>query len=161
MRLFAGIFPPQEVLEQLSEVAVQVKEMHPNAIIVKPEKMHLTVRFFGQAELEETLGCMEAAARRAEKFMVTLNHVDAFPNRKMARVVFCGVSDPTPIESLMHAAGQLKPRAHLTVARLATPRTIKKAEIEPIVFQAESVRLVNSVLGKDARYEIMKEWALG
>lgn len=161
MRLFAGIFPPATLLERLEEIARAVRLLHPNAILVKPEKMHLTVRFFGRADLEETTQVLEAAMNGATRFEVTLDHIDAFPNRRMAHVVFCGVREPKQLEALMFAVGQRKPRAHLTLARLASPRTVKKLGIEPLSFWAERICLVNSVLGEEARYEVLREWSLG
>ena len=160
MRLFAGIFPPPHLVDRLAEEAAHVKQLHPNAILVKPEKMHLTVRFFGKAELDETIAVLKSAVDGFKKFEVLLDHVDAFPNRKMARVVFCGVCDTDALESLMRLAGQKRPHGHLTLARLATPRTVKKAAIEPIAFTSQKLSLVNSVLGNEAHYETLEEWNL-
>jgi 2'-5' RNA ligase len=160
MRLFAAIFPPKEVAEKCAQIAAAMKAFHPNAILVKPEKMHLTLRFFGDEEVSECEKVIDEAVKEESAFDVAIDHVDAFPLRKQARVIFCGVQLPSPLPRLMAAVGQEKPHAHLTIARLPTPRTVKFMEVVPVEFRAEKVSLVNSVLGEGSKYEILREWVL-
>jgi 2'-5' RNA ligase len=161
MRLFAAIFPPESVLPRISAVAKAVNILHTSAIAVKQEKMHVTLQFFGDADLEECSAKIDkAVALFPESFDVSLDHVDAFPLRKTARVIFAGAENPEPIVRLMKALMTKRPHAHLTLARLPKPRTVKLMQIEPITFRADRVVLVNSVLGENAKYEILREWPL-
>ncbi|MEO7453388.1 MAG: RNA 2',3'-cyclic phosphodiesterase [Fimbriimonadales bacterium] len=160
MRLFAAIFPPQDVAEKCGQIATAIKTFHPKAILVKPEKMHLTLRFFGDVEVARAEALVDAAVEGKSAFDVALDHVDAFPLRKQARVIFCGAQMPSPLPKLMASMGQEKPHAHLTIARLPTPRTVKYMHLSPVEFRAEKVVLVNSVLGEGGVYEIQREWDL-
>ena len=160
MRLFAAIFPAAETVAKLAEVAKAVKQLHTSSILVKPDKMHMTLQFFGDADFDETSAMVtDAVERFPESFEITLDHIDAFPLRKTARVIFAGAQDPLPIIRLMKALDTKRPHAHLTLARLPKPRTVKLQSIEPISFRAERVVLANSVLGSE-RYEILREWPL-
>ena len=161
MRLFAAIFPPSDVVAKLAEVSQAVKALHTSAITVRPEKMHVTLQFFGDADPEETaLKVNEAVSKYGESFDLTLDHIDAFPLRKTARVIFAGAQDPRPVMRLMKALETKHPHAHLTLARLPKPRTVKIAQIEPITFKADRIMLVNSVLGEGGKYETLREWEL-
>ena len=161
MRLFAAIFPPPDVLPSLAETAQAVGQLHTSAILVKPEKMHVTLQFFGDADPDECAEKVDAAvARYGESFELTLDHIDAFPLRKTARVIFAGAQDPRPVVRLMKALDSKRPHAHLTLARLPKPRTVKLMRINPTTFKASRIVLVNSVLGTDSKYEIIREWPL-
>jgi 2'-5' RNA ligase len=161
MRLFAAIFPPPDVVQKLAEVSQAVKALHTSAITVKPEKMHVTLRFFGDADLEKTVNIVnEAVSKYGESFDLTFDHIDAFPLRKTARVIFAGAQDPRPVLRLMKAVETDRPHAHLTLARLPKPRTVKLAKFEPITFRADRIVLVNSTLGEGGKYETLQEWKL-
>lgn len=160
MRLFAAIFPPPDVLAQLDATAHAVKLLHTSAILVKPEKMHLTLQYFGDADQAETTEKVASAVDGVGAFDVTLDHIDAFPLRKIARVIFAGAQDPRPIMRLMKSLEAKHAHAHLTLARLPQPRTVKLLPIEPITFRATRVALVNSILGENVKYETLQEWEL-
>jgi 2'-5' RNA ligase len=160
VRLFAAIFPPVDVAQKCGQIAAAIKIFHPKAILVKPEKMHLTLRYFGDIEVAKAEALIEAAVDGVKAFDVALDHVDAFPLRKQARVIFCGAQLPSPLPRLMASMGQERPHAHLTLARLPTPRTVKYLPVSPVEFRAEKVVLANSVLGEGGVYEILREWDL-
>lgn len=160
MRLFAAIFPPTEVSEKCAQIGHALKSFHSSAILVKPEKMHLTLNFFGDVSQEEAEAVIEEGLKDQEAFDVVIDHVDGLPLRKKARVIYCGVESPSPLPGLMKAMGHDRPRAHLTIARLPSPRTVKHMDLSPVTFRADKVVLVNSVLGEGGAYEILREWDL-
>jgi 2'-5' RNA ligase len=160
MRLFAAIFPDMGAREQLSFLSRQLSELYPEGAFVASEKLHLTLRFFGDYEINEAWMVVQNAIAGATSFDVELSHVDAFPRATDARVLFCGLGDAARLAPIMTKAGEQRAYPHLTIARFRKRRPILPALIEPIHFPAVSIKLVESVLGIDARYEIVREWKL-
>jgi 2'-5' RNA ligase len=73
----------------------------PGARWEQPEKLHLTLRFLGEAEgsvLSETITALGRV--RAAPFALTLASVGHFPPRGQPRSVWIGVQDPKPVSEL-------------------------------------------------------------
>ena len=101
---------------------------------VKPEGVHLTLKFLGEipeAQVEMVLGAVERAARSTGTLNLALSEIGAFPSVKSPRVVWVGVKgDVGPLGELAGRVDQeihgstgvsLEKRAfspHLTLARV-------------------------------------------
>ncbi len=76
---------------------------------VKPEAMHLTLKFLGElaAERQEELaGALQRAAASSRAVTVTVADFGAFPDPRRPRVVWAGVSPEPALELLQHQVEQ-------------------------------------------------------
>lgn len=135
----------------------------------RPEKLHLTLKFFGDVN-EDQLGQLNKATEQAasvvEPFRLSTAETGVFPSIRKARVLWLGVVDPggefrrfhQMLETECEKAGfapesrDLKP--HLTIARLREPERSAglaaahlRAEIEPVEFLVPEVVIYESRLG--------------
>ena len=166
MRLFAGIFPDEYALEKIIEVQTEFKKtLNQKASWTKREKLHITLRFFGDdAEPEKAAAIVSDAIKDIREFQVSLVNLSGFPKPYRARVAFL---EPIQSDYLMDFARNItppderNPHPHLTLARLTPPQQLPKIAFEPIEFSAKKVLLVQSILSGDNQgYHVLNEWKL-
>ncbi|MCA0458617.1 MAG: RNA 2',3'-cyclic phosphodiesterase [Chloroflexi bacterium] len=93
-RLFIALDLPDAVKAQLKALQTGV----PGAKWVKPEQMHLTLRFIGDATEEQSKQLeMGLAEIKAAPFSFQLQRVGQFPPKGKARVLWVGIS---PLEAI-------------------------------------------------------------
>jgi 2'-5' RNA ligase len=126
VRMFVAVEVPQELRERAAALA---KDLPQDAITpVKPENMHLTLRFIGEVP-SKTLSNIEARLREVEfkKFVVPLRGTGVFPNEDYVRVVWAGCESPElkglaeKVIAALRGIGKEEDRgfsAHLTIARV-------------------------------------------
>ncbi len=141
MRLFVALDLPDEVRRAIGELIAELRPKCRDARWVRPESMHLTLKFIGHAVKDDD--AKKLAAVRAALEAVHSNRpvemqfrgVGFFPNARRPRVVWCGVEASENLAEI--AAGierALEPlgipregRAfvpHMTLARLDTPHAV-------------------------------------
>ncbi|MDH4321075.1 MAG: RNA 2',3'-cyclic phosphodiesterase [Desulfobulbaceae bacterium] len=131
-RLFVAIDLPEPVKEQLAGICCGL----PSARWVKPEQLHLTLRFIGEVD-----GALFREIREAltginlPPFAMRLKGVGCFPPRKAPRVLWVGIEANDPLghlrnrieAALVHLGLEPEHRKfapHITIARLQeTPLT--------------------------------------
>jgi len=134
MRLFVAVAIPEEIRAALAEAAQELRPAAPGARWVRPESVHLTVKFIGeQAEenVEAIRHALAAAARKLDSFRVALRGLYFFPDRRFPSVLAAfigGSGQPELAEVAKQIDFQLAPlkispekrafRGHLTLARL-------------------------------------------
>ncbi len=135
---------------------------------VRPEQIHLTLRFLGDtpvAQLDPIRKAMDAAVTGALPFSLRLSGVGAFPDRRRPRVIWAGLDgEINRLHSLKSALdAQLtllglppedKPfRAHLTVGRVKDQRAVEGIEwsvnVPPIELSVTAIYLIESQLRPD------------
>lgn len=126
IRLFVGIELPEMIRQRLSFLCAGV----PRAKWVKPENLHLTLRFIGEVEHGVAEDIDVALARlRAPRFELMLDGVGIFGKPSAARILWAGVRKNDALERLqgkvetaVHRAGmpveERKFSPHITLARL-------------------------------------------
>jgi len=65
---------------------------------VRPENIHLTLRFFGEITpdvIEKISAAVRTAAQQVNPFRVTIRGAGAFPSLQRPRVVWAGLEDPS------------------------------------------------------------------
>jgi 2'-5' RNA ligase len=129
IRLFAAIDLPPAIKESLVQRCTGV----PGAKWVKPEQMHLTLRFIGEVDQGAFEDIRQALAGvAAVPFSLSLNGVGQFPPKGGARVLWVGLNAPPAlfdlqrrIETALNSLGyppETRPfAAHITLARLKSP----------------------------------------
>ncbi len=194
LRLFVAIELPQTWLDGLAEVQSRMKaaiEADPaltgvRVRWVRPEGIHLTLKFIGEVEPERLPAIREQLGQAVTEqpgIRLSLARVGSFKDRRAPRVVWAGVQDEPQqsllklaesIETWLAAAGVPRERRgfrpHLTLGRLpeaisdaqrehaaAVTTAVELPELAP--FTAERVSLMQSFLGPSgARYERLDHW---
>jgi len=177
LRLFLAVRPDLVALEALESCRPtrRTGAVGERLRWTDPEKLHLTLRFFGSVGSEAVgpIGevCRDACAH-TPAFGLALAGAGAFPSPRRASVLWVGVTDgATELRTL---ANRLDPKLdalgftkeereftpHLTVARSRQPLQLTAAIAElasvSISTRIDELLLVRSVLGRpSARYEVI------
>jgi len=159
MRLFVSVDVPNEIKNKVAELS---KELPIDSIrAVKPENMHLTLRFIGDTPLSR-LGELGEALRNVKfsPFRCKIKGVGVFPSENYIKVVWAGVESPEldnlakeVIGALKGFGGDNKFTAHLTIARVrrkidAGAFLEKHKDDEFGEFDVESFQLMQSILSR-------------
>jgi RNA 2',3'-cyclic 3'-phosphodiesterase len=95
MRLFIAIEIPDETKKALTEVQRGLKGSGVEASWPRPEGIHLTLKFLGEApesRIPEIMNGIREAAKGTGPFRLEVRGVGTFPSPKNARVVWVGLS---------------------------------------------------------------------
>lgn len=170
IRAFLAIDPPEEVLREIASIQDRLKETIQGEIRwVRPEGMHLTLKFFGSISGDDIAGItrvVEEYSAAAVHLDLVIKRVGVFPDMKRPRVVWLGTEGD--VEKLIDLQRKLdvgfqnlgferedRPfRAHLTLGRIKTPKEVtglaKAIEFGAVItagcFRATSLCLFRSVL---------------
>lgn len=138
IRVFCAVELPTEVRQRAGEHIADLRKRMPQvrASWDRPERLHITIKFFGEIEQERAALLSDAAQRAAHElspFSIVIEGAGAFPPRGLARVLWLGVTDATGslarlqlnLENVCEGAGfprEARPfHPHLTIARLRQP----------------------------------------
>lgn len=129
MRLFVALDLPEEIRARLRDYIERVRHLDPHAPWVKPESLHVTLKFIGETGEDRARRIKDALAKiQGRPFQVDFREVGFFPNHKSGKVFWAGVhaSDALPelarkIDEALQPLGiEPEKRAyhpHLTLAR--------------------------------------------
>ena len=96
IRSFLAIEFPKPILKKIEEVQADLKSTHADVRWVSPEKIHLTLKFFGNIEesrIDLILKSIDEPIRNTLPFSLKVRGVGAFPNLKNPRVIWMGLVD--------------------------------------------------------------------
>ncbi len=138
VRAFIAVDLPTGIREALGRTLQDLRSLAPRGVRwVRPEGIHLTLKFLGNIEAE-SIGAISQAMSRcatsAAPFELSLSELGAFPNLKAPRVIWLGL-EGTPdgnldgllslqrgLEDEMEALGHARERRsfnpHLTLGRI-------------------------------------------
>jgi RNA 2',3'-cyclic 3'-phosphodiesterase len=100
IRSFLAIELPKAVLEKIGEIQGDLKSSHADVRWVIPEKIHLTLKFFGnieEARIEPIIRAIEGSIHDTHVFSLGVKGIGAFPNWKNPRVIWMGLIDGTGV----------------------------------------------------------------
>lgn len=169
MRLFVALNFPAPVRQALWQTVAPVRERGLPVKWVRPDGIHLTLKFLGDAAEERDADVQAAlgrAARGARPLPLAFADFGVFPDFQRPRVVWAGITADSRLEILQHRVEQefaplgfpteARPfRPHVTLGRAgreARPRdfTGLEAALGALRFDAavvvESVELMQSTL---------------
>jgi len=132
MRIFIALDIPEAIRARLREYIERVRPLAPDAPWVRPESLHVTLKFIGEAadsQVEEVKNALQQI--KAQPFEVTFSDVGFFPNHNSGRVFWAGVDGGEALPKLAGIIDQVlqkigieaEKRAyhpHLTLARAGT-----------------------------------------
>ena len=135
-RVFAALELPPETQAQLGEVQASLQALLPAGSVrwVRPEAMHLTLKFYGDVPVED-LTALEAglaeAASHASPMRLSVAGLGVFPNPRRPQVIWAGLAgELEALQALQQAVEAMSaglgfaPEAraykpHLTLARVS------------------------------------------
>ena len=174
MRLFVAVPVPAELREKMAALGNEIRQ--DGIVPVKPENMHLTLKFLGNTD-ERRLAELEQALRgiKFRPFGCAVKGVGVFPDEHYVTVVWAGVESNGALESLVKGVQEALPgfgnderfSAHITIARVR-----KKADLRGFLekhkgdefgsFTISSFELIQSVLGQGGpKYSTIAEFKAG
>ncbi len=185
MRSFVAVDVPASIRQGLATLQARLRESGADVKWVRPESVHLTLKFLGEIRLEAVADIREALGkviRRHEPFSVKVRGVGCFPRMNQPRVVWVGlcgdggrlISLQREVESAMEMLGfppeERGFRPHLTLGRVRSPKgrerlaglvqALQEAEVGE--FQVRSLVQYQSELHPSgARYTPLWEVLLG
>ena len=139
MRTFVAIDLDEHARASVGTVLDRFRTAISGVLWVRPDSMHMTLKFLGEIEKEDLPAVLEAAraaATAAEPFRMRCGGVSGFPLRGTPRVIYVAVEEPTgrlaalaqALEDRMEADACI-PReergftAHVTLGRLRHKHT--------------------------------------
>jgi 2'-5' RNA ligase len=182
LRAFIAIDLPPAVKAALADVAATLAERVPRGAVrwVRPEQMHLTLRFLGDTptdKLPALAAALDALAAGHAPFALRLTEVGCFPNARRPRVVWVGLGGEEQrllalvagLEAALRPLGwppEDKPfRAHLTLGRVKDERAAQGVDwamaVPPLDVPVAAVHLIESRLRPEgAVYTVRQSSAL-
>ena len=172
IRTFIAIELDPALRSRLGELQDRLREDLPPRLVrwVRPEGIHLTLKFLGEVPVAQVTPIGEAMRRACAghaPFSFTLGGIGCFPNARRPRVVWVGVEEPTgalaqlqgDVERALQALGHPRERrgfaAHLTLGRVrgrdreaveALGTYVTRARVRVGRMEVGAVRLIRSQL---------------
>jgi len=180
MRAFIAFEIPGFVKTYLSRTIVAMSSKTDNVKWVRDEGLHITIKFLG--EIDEALGGkirdeLLYLGKRYKPFTMGLDRIDAFPDRKRARVIVVRLKNEVDIisnifkdieDNLKKFGFESEKRAftpHITLGRRKAPLPLlEKAiiKLDKMDFTIDSVVMFKSTLtAKGAIYDPIWKIILG
>ena len=136
MRCFIAIEISEVIKSVLLEIEEELKKYGADVRWVKPDNIHLTLKFLGNIKDESTdkiIKTVEEICSRYDSFDLMIKGLGIFPNRKSPRVLWVGIEGNDILAALqkeidegMSSLGfeneKRKFTAHLTLGRFRSPR---------------------------------------
>ena len=159
-RIFCAVELPSNVRLRLQEHVQKLRAETPDvaASWTRVENIHLTLKFFGDVNVDRISKISTAtthAAKEFSAFEVSVGGTGVFPKASRAQVLWIGVNDPSGRLSVLHkglekefaAVGFQKEdrafRPHLTIARIRRPegaRQLADAHLKT-EFESQEIKL--------------------
>ena len=141
IRAFLALDPPPEILRTIADIQGALrKNIRGSVSWVRPEGMHLTLKFFGDIATDDINAVSEVVtghAAGARTFHLEAKGLCVFPGLRRPRVLWFGIGGEVErlialqqaIDQGLEACGfprEERPfRAHLTLARIKSPRGLE------------------------------------
>lgn len=109
MRLFVALNLPSAVRQALWEATAPLRDRAPAVKWVRPEGIHLTLKFLGDATDERAPALTAALARAASgarALTLALEGFGVFPDFRRPRIVWIGIVPDPALEILQHRVEQ-------------------------------------------------------
>ena len=139
MRLFVALEIPSAVREKLAALIEALRAVSPQTRWVRPENLHVTLKFIGEVPEEKLAGIRAALAgiRSDQPCTLDFRGLGFFPNEKQPRVLWVGVEASPNLKTLaadielaMEPLGiprEQRPFSpHLTLSRFERTRPLEK-----------------------------------
>ena len=162
IRAFIAIELSSEIRQELSFVQSQLKTVNADLKWVRPESIHLTLKFLGnitQEKIGEVKKILDTISQNHKPFEVSLFQIGGFPKLEHPRVIWVGIdkgcSQAESIakdceEALSNIGFEKEKRpfsAHLTLGRVRSPKGRNElvSKIKALDFKPSAVTAINKL----------------
>jgi 2'-5' RNA ligase len=152
LRLFVAVLLPDSWLTVLSDIQNRLHDRAPRLRYVRPEGIHLTLKFLGEVSVDRVAAierALDTAASRSTPFTLSLGSPGIFGPPRRPRVVWIGIDGDRAglghvqqeVETAMASVG-FRPdergfSPHLTIARV--PERLPSGEVGGIAGAVQSL----------------------
>lgn len=184
-RVFCVIDLPQDLKQKLANHSSRLQQIDGVKVSwMRPDNIHLTIKFLGEIAVPEVEKLSQAAARSTKSlapFKLTAEKCGVFPTHGPPRVLWIGITDSTKQLARLHARLEEEcaslgfPREarpfhpHLTLARIRHSRNTRSIgaahralDFVPLEIEGAELLVIRSELGKNgSRYSVVSRHELG
>jgi len=180
IRTFIAVDIPDSIREKIARLQAKLKEKKANVKWVRPQTIHITLKFLGDVEeerIDEIGEAIERAVKGFQPFTAFVGGAGRFPNDRKPRVLWVGVKKggnalseladriENECAQLGFEKGKRKYSAHLTLGRVRSSKNIgsvveamNSMEFEGGFFEASEVLIMKSDLKPTgAVYTVLKK----
>ncbi len=189
VRLFIAVAISADAREELRRAQGELRGAVGMGVVkwVRPEQMHLTLRFLGNVrmeQVEELTGAMRKACESRAGFGVKAQGIGFFPQARSPRVIWAGVGSSggelAELQAAVSAAAEPFTRekaeehftGHLTLARVKSIRPAESRRLREVAekmsgrlfgeWTVEDVEIIRSEMSSEgSRYSTVAEIRLG
>ncbi|KPK13301.1 MAG: hypothetical protein AMJ56_02375, partial [Anaerolineae bacterium SG8_19] len=152
---FIAIDLPEVVRQELASISYDLNLKVPNKSIrwVRPENIHLTLKFLGDTTVErlnQISGGLDRVGGDNPQIDLNLNKLGCFPNPRRPRIVWVDVNGD--LDSIGWELDKRKFHPHLTLGRVKNSLQVEGSglpwgsQVKPVTFTVDSLKLYESVL---------------
>lgn len=180
MRTFIAVELSSALKHHLGDIARQLRRCDVAAGWVKPDTLHLTLKFLGDADEHQLPRLAEIIIQLAQQqraFTANLNGFDFFPSPQRPRILYAAIKEPLPFKQLVQQCDRLlEPLGfapeqhftpHITLARIKSIKNLERLrqllDDMPLrqTFTVSAVSLFGSTLHTDgAHYQVLQRGQL-
>jgi len=168
MRAFIALELSEEIKEELSRLEAELKKSDADVKWVKPENIHLTIKFLGNIQettegnkIEQIKKILDGISSQTKPFGISLFKLGVFPSLDYPRVIWTGIDKngnafaekiAVLIEEKLEMVGFPKEKrpfsAHLTLGRVRSGRNKAelKQKVSSLVVQIKSCTINHATL---------------
>jgi len=106
MRCFIAIDVDEKIKDAISALQVELKDFNANLRWVKPENIHLTLKFLGNVDegmLDKIKRALRVACSGYKNFTLEAKGMGIFPDRRRPRVLWVDIKENDSLKSLQRA----------------------------------------------------------
>lgn len=133
IRVFLAVELSSQIRENIVSLQQELKKILPSINWVRPESIHLTLKFLGHVDpsrISQVLSALESIGNRQDSFSIEVQGMGVFPHVKFPRILWVGVTGMTQAlsELVLEIEMTLEPlgfppeeklyHPHLTLARI-------------------------------------------
>jgi 2'-5' RNA ligase len=107
MRLFIALDIDDSIRERIARFVDGVRGVAPDARWVRPESLHVTLKFIGERPTDDVAGIKQALMEmKAEPLQLKFRGYGFFPGAKAARVFWLGIDSGPQLASLANSVDE-------------------------------------------------------
>jgi len=157
MRLFIALPLPLSIKEELSRAQDRFKQFAPAAGWVRPDNLHITLKFLGDTDNEQAEKIKLAMTKTADEFdqiTAVLSEFGFFPSQHRPKVFFAATDQQTQLQKIAFAleknlAGLGFTEEQRFVSHITLCRIKNAVDVEALAAEIKKVKLTGSFSVKE------------